>query len=79
MRKEMPVYAKKLSKEDRKRFETNINEFVHNGNYEPDYYPSDVDDDEGVIENAEEEEVLDDAMGDDDLELLKSSISLPQS
>ena len=64
----MAAYAEKLSKAEAEEFTNSLNAFAANGNDMMDYDPSDIEEDEEI---EEIEEVLEDATGDDDLEILK--------
>jgi hypothetical protein len=72
MYEEMATHAKKLNKVEEKKFEDEMEKFVHQGNITLDFDPSDIEDDADANENIEEEaDAIDDVMGDDDLELLQ--------
>ena len=70
MHDEMAKYAQELDEVEKEKYENEMNDFVHKGNIVLDFDPSDIEDDIEV-EDAGDEEALEDATGEDDLDLLK--------
>jgi len=68
IQKEMAVYAQSLDDAESKKFDDDLENFVHAGNVILDFDPSD---DEVEEEVEEDDEVMEDPMGDVDLEILK--------
>ena len=67
---EMATYARNVNQIETKQLEDDLETFVHQGNLLADFDPSDIDDDDDQ-DIEEEENAMEDAMGDDDIELLK--------
>ena len=70
MHDEMAKYAQELDEVEKEKYENEMSDFVHKGNIVLDFDPSDIEDDIEV-EDAGDEEALEDATGEDDLDLLK--------
>ena len=74
--KRFTAYANKLNEIESKKHEKELEDFVRHGNVLADFDPSDIDSDED--EGIEEENPMEDVMGDDDIKLLEKIFSLPQ-
>ena len=71
---EMATYARNVNQIEAKQLEDDLEAFVHQGNLLADFDPSDIDDDDDQ-DIEEEENAMEDAMGDDDIWLMISNLA----